>query len=101
MAACANRVAEDTTKPKLVFFWNNGDVMKWLKRHAEEYYGLYGQLFHEHEITGRSLVRMSDVTLQRMGISDCQHRDNISKLILKLKLKCDILEMKDLEYKGL
>ncbi|RWS31339.1 hypothetical protein B4U80_03035 [Leptotrombidium deliense] len=32
MAACVNLVAEDTMKPKLVFFWNNGDVTKWLKR---------------------------------------------------------------------
>ncbi|RWS14949.1 protein aveugle-like protein [Dinothrombium tinctorium] len=92
---------ESSRKPKLVFFWNNADVMKWLKRHAEEYYGLYGHLFLEHEITGRSLVRMNDVTLQRIGIKNGEHRDHISRIILKLKLKCDILEMKDLESKNI
>ncbi|XP_074601297.1 sterile alpha motif domain-containing protein aveugle [Brevipalpus obovatus] len=86
-------------RPKPVFFWNNTDVMKWLKRHCGEYYDLYYQQFVEHEITGRSLVRISDVTLQRMGISDAQHRDDICRIIYKLKLKSEILEMKDLEKK--
>jgi len=86
-------------RPKSVFFWNNADVMKWLKRHCEEYYGLYGQLFLEHEITGRPFFRMSENTLQRMGITDAQHCDEICRFIMKLKLKSDILEMKDFEKK--
>lgn len=89
-----------TSRPKLVFFWNNADVMKWLKRHSEECYSLYGQLFLENEITGRSMVRMTDVTLQRMGIQDPKHRDELLRIILKLKLKSDILEMKDLENRA-
>jgi protein aveugle len=56
-------------------------------------------LFLEHEITGRSLVRMSENTLQRMGITDAQHCDEICRFIMKLKLKSDILEMKDFEKK--
>ncbi|KAI1306005.1 Protein aveugle [Halotydeus destructor] len=90
----------DNRRPKPVFFWNNTDVMKWLKRHCEEYYGLYGQMFLEHEITGRQLVRMTDITLQRMGINEAQHRDDLCRIIMKLKLKSDILEMKDLEKKS-
>lgn len=74
--------------------------MKWMKRHCEEYYGLYGNTFLENEITGRSLVRMNDVTLERMGITDPQHRDDICRIILKLKLKSDIIEIKDLEKKS-
>lgn len=74
--------------------------MKWLKRHCEDYYSLYGQIFLEHEITGRSMVRMTDVTLERMGIANVQHRDDLCRIILKLKLKSDILEMKDLEKKS-
>lgn len=73
--------------------------MKWLKRHAEDYYGLYGHLFLEHEITGRSLIRMNENTLERMGILDPSHRDDLYRAILKLKLKSDILELKDLEKK--
>lgn len=95
-----NKSAQDSRRPKPVFFWNNADVMKWLKRHCEEYYGLYGNTFLENEITGRSLVRMTDVTLERMGINDPQHRDDLCRIILKLKLKSDIIEMKDLEKKS-
>lgn len=87
-------------RPKAVFFWNNADVMKWLKRHCETYHGMYGNLFLEQEITGRSLVRMNDITLERMGVGDAKHRDELCGLILKLKLKSDILEMKDLEKKN-
>jgi len=91
---------QDSRRPKPVFFWNNADVMKWLKRHCEEYYGLYGNTFLENEITGRSLVRMNDITLERMGINDAQHRDDICRIVLKLKLKSDIIEIKDLEKKS-
>jgi len=87
-------------RPKPVFFWHNADVMKWMKRHCEQYYGLYGNAFLENEITGRSLVRITDSTLERMGISDPDHRDNILNTILKLKLKTDIIEIKDLEKKS-
>ena len=93
-------ISEQTRRPKSIFFWNNADVMKWLNRHCGEYYGLYGQFFFEHEITGRSLIRLTDVTLERMGISEAKHRDEICRIILKLKLKSDILEMKDLEKKN-
>jgi len=86
-------------RPKAVYFWTNAEVMKWLKRHREELYGRYGQLFLDHEITGRSLVRMNDVTLKRMGIHEDQARDEICRLVTKLKLKTDIVEMKDLEKK--
>ena len=87
-------------RPKPVFFWSNADVMKWLKRHCEPYYGLYGNAFLENEITGRSLVRITDSTLERMGIKDAEHRDHIYGIILKLKLKTDIIEIKDLEKKS-
>ncbi|CAG2100631.1 unnamed protein product [Medioppia subpectinata] len=90
----------NSRRPKPVFFWNNADVMKWLKRHCEQYYGLYGHAFLENEITGRSLVRITECTLERMGISDATHRDDICRIILKLKLKSDIIEIKDLEKKS-
>jgi len=91
---------DNNRRPKPVVFWNNADVMKWMKRHCEEYYGFYGNVFLENEITGRSLVRMTDTTLQRMGIQDPIHRDDLCRIILKLKLKSDIIEMKDLEKKS-
>lgn len=92
--------SEQNRRPKSIFFWNNHDVMKWLSRHCNEFFNLYGQNFLDHEITGRSLIRLDEVTLERMGISDPADRDEICRIILKLKLKSDILEMKDLERKS-
>ena len=86
-------------RPKPVFFWTNGEVMKWLKRCCEEYYELYGNIFLENEITGRSLIRINEETLKRMGVENGTHRDEIARIILKLKLKSDIIEIKDLERK--
>lgn len=88
------------TRPKPVFFWTNADVLKWLRRHCQDYHTLYASYFLEHDITGRSLVRMNDTTLEKIGISDKNHRDELCREIWKLKLKSDILEMKDLERKG-
>ncbi|XP_022254806.1 protein aveugle-like isoform X2 [Limulus polyphemus] len=90
---------ESRNRPKAVFFWTNADVMKWLRRQCQEYHSLYSHLFLEHDITGRSLVRIRDTTLESMGISNKEHRDDLCRKILKLKLKSDILEMKDLERK--
>ena len=87
-------------RPKPVFFWNNAEVMKWLKRHGSDYYGMYGHLFVEQEITGRSLVRMNEATLARMAVSNPAHRDELCRAILKQKLKSDILDLKDLEKKS-
>lgn len=87
------------TRPKPVFFWSNADVIKWLRRCCQEYHSLYAPYFFEHDITGRSLVRMTDMTLEKMGISDRLHREELCTEILKLKLKSDIVEMKDLEKK--
>lgn len=88
-------------RPKPVFFWSNGEVMKWMKRHCEEYYQLYGNVFLENEITGRSLIRINEFALERMGIENAEHRDQIARIILKLRLKSDIIELKDLERKAI
>ncbi|KFM62770.1 hypothetical protein X975_15788, partial [Stegodyphus mimosarum] len=95
-----NETATNTnTRPKLVFFWTNAEVLKWLRRHCEEHHTLYASLFLENDITGRSLLRMNDSTLERMGIKEKAHREVICTEILKLKLKSDILELKDLQKK--
>lgn len=74
--------------------------MRWMKRCCTEYHGLYGPCFLDHEITGRSLVRLNDISLEKMGIKDKAHRDDLCREILKLKLKSDILQMRDLECRG-
>ncbi|KAH9520479.1 SAM domain (Sterile alpha motif) [Dermatophagoides farinae] len=60
---------------------------------------LYGDKFLDNEITGRSLIRIQEDTLKRMGVENPVHRDEMARIILKLKLKSDMIEIKDLERK--
>lgn len=88
---------DENRKPKHLSQWTNADVIKWLKRHCEHFYEQYGDLFLEHEITGRSLCRITDNMLERMGIELQDHRDELRRIIMKLKLKSDMVKLKDLE----
>lgn len=88
---------DENRKPKHLSQWTNADVIKWLKRHCEHFYEQYGHLFLEHEITGRSLCRVTDNMLERMGIDLRDHRDELRRIIMKLKLKSDMVKLKDLE----
>nr|CAG4641388.1 EOG090X0LJK [Eulimnadia texana] len=96
----ANRPKPRATRPKPVYFWTIGDVQKWFRRHCSDFYLLYNDLFFQHAVCGKTLVRMNDLSLQRMGISNPQHREEIWRQITKLRLKTDILEMKDMERRG-
>jgi len=88
---------DDNRKPKHLSQWTNADVIKWLRRHCEHSYEQYGDLFLKHEITGRSLCRITDNMLERMGIGLQDHRDELRRIIMKLKLKSDMVKLKDLE----
>ncbi|XP_053610651.1 protein aveugle [Plodia interpunctella] len=92
-----NKPKAKATRPKAVYLWTEADVQKWLRRHCGDYYSLYWERFHEHDITGRALVRINDNTLLRMGITNKEHREAIWREILKLRLKTDIVEIRDLE----
>lgn len=43
---------------------------------------------------------MHENTLLRLGITNAQHREDIWREIMKLRLKTDILEIRDLERKN-
>lgn len=88
---------DENRKPKHLSQWTNADVIKWLKRHCDHFYKEYESLFLEHEITGRSLCRVTDNMLERMGIKQQEHRDELRRIIMKLKLKSDMVKLKDLE----
>lgn len=89
-----------TERPRPVYLWTVNDVQKWLRRHCSDYHPLYCELFLQHDITGRALVRMHENTLLRLGIVNPQHREDIWREIMKLRLKTDILEIRDLERKN-
>lgn len=88
---------DENRKPKHLSQWTNADVIKWLRRHCEHLYEQYGDIFLAHEITGRTLCRVTDHMLERMGIELQDHRDELRRIIMKLKLKSDMVKLKDLE----
>lgn len=86
-----------TARPKPVYLWSVADVQKWLRRHCSDYFNLYSENFQQHEITGRALIRVNENTLLRIGIENSAHRQEIWREIMKLRLKTDIMEIRDLE----
>lgn len=48
-------------------------------------------------MNGRALLKINDMALQRMGISNPAHREEVWREIIKLKLKSDVMELRDLE----
>nr|CAG4645294.1 EOG090X0LJK [Leptodora kindtii] len=88
------------TRPKPVCLWTIIDVQKWFRRHCSDFYNLYSDLILQHGVCGRALLRMNDISLQRLGINNAEHREEIWRQITKLRLKSDILEMKDMERRS-
>nr|CAD7461361.1 unnamed protein product [Timema tahoe] len=89
-----------TARPRPVYLWSVLDVQKWLRRHCSDYYPLYWEKFQQHDITGRSLIRFNESTLVRLGVDNAEHRQEIWREIMKLRLKTDIIEIRDLERRN-
>lgn len=60
---------------------------------------MYSIKFLEQDITGRSLVRLTDNSLLRLEIVIPEHRQAILREIAKLRLRGSILLLKDREMK--
>ncbi|XP_031637812.1 protein aveugle [Contarinia nasturtii] len=92
-----SKLKTKTFRPKSVLLWTVADVQKWYRRHCSEYLQ-YSELFLQHEITGRALLRLNDNSLQRIGIQNNRDRETIWRQILKQRLKTDSMEIRDLEF---
>jgi hypothetical protein len=86
-----------TTRPRPPALWNVQDVVLWFERHCGVLGVEYSDLFLQNNISGRTLLRMNSSALERMGISNQAHLQEIWREIIKLKLKSDILELRDIE----
>ncbi|XP_046406496.1 protein aveugle [Ischnura elegans] len=95
-----SRPKNKTARPRPVYLWTAVDVQKWFRRHCSDFYPTYGERFLQHDITGRTLVRVNESTLLRLGVLNPDHRQEIWREIMKLKLKTDILEIRDLERRN-
>lgn len=87
-------------KEKYFLFWRRG----LLGGNNVKYYSVNSELvccWLQNNVNGRSLLRMNSAALERMGILDPVHRQEVWREIIKLKLKSDVLEIRDLEGKVL
>ncbi|XP_059178431.1 sterile alpha motif domain-containing protein 10-like [Physella acuta] len=87
-------------KPKPLYFWNGADVNKWLRKHGGHYYELYGDIWSRHEVTGRTLIRMNEIKLEKMGILDATHKHDLMQFILRLRLKHEMSDIRGLNQRG-
>ncbi|RUS68965.1 hypothetical protein EGW08_023274 [Elysia chlorotica] len=87
-------------KTKPLHFWTSADVNKWLRKHGGLYFELYGDLLSKHEVTGRTLIRINDIKLERMGILDTTHRHDLMQFILRLRLKHEMSDLRNHYQRG-
>ncbi|XP_072026900.1 sterile alpha motif domain-containing protein 12-like [Amphiura filiformis] len=67
--------------------WTKDDVTKWLRVYHNRYFQLYEEIFEHHELTGRALLRMNSSKLERIGIADPDHREDLLYQIFRLQIK--------------
>ncbi|KAK7101254.1 uncharacterized protein [Littorina saxatilis] len=87
-------------KPKPLYFWTSADVNKWWRKHGGLCYQLYGDLLTEHDVGGRTLIRMNDIKLEKIGITNVEHRYELMQHILRLRLKHEMADLKNLDQRG-
>ena len=56
-------------------------------------HGDLAPLAAEHEVTGRALLRMTEGTLQRMGVEPCSRRWELLQELLGLRLQQELEEL--------
>ncbi|XP_038056674.1 protein aveugle-like [Patiria miniata] len=81
---------------KTVYHWGNAEVLRWLKKY-DQYNTLYSQVFQEHDLSGRALVRLNPIRMEKMGITNPDHRSDLLERILRLRLKHEQNELKILQ----
>ncbi|XP_062607141.1 protein aveugle-like [Saccostrea cucullata] len=88
------------SKPKPLYFWDCADVNKWMKKWCGTLHEKYGELFLQQEITGRTLIRMNEIKLEKIGIVNPDHRRELMQQILRQRLKHEMSDLKNMDQEG-
>ncbi|KAK0155626.1 Sterile alpha motif domain-containing protein 10 [Merluccius polli] len=78
------------TQPSLVrpvVLWSQQDVCRWLKKHCPHNYLTYVEVFSQHAITGRALLRLNGEKLERMGLVQETLRQDLLQQVLQLQVQ--------------
>ncbi|XP_076441533.1 sterile alpha motif domain-containing protein 12-like [Babylonia areolata] len=87
-------------KPKPLYFWTSADVNKWWRKHGGRCYEQYGDLLTKHDVGGRTLIRMNEIKLEKIGITNVEDRHELMQHILRLRLKHEMADLKNLDQRG-
>ncbi|XP_033644579.1 protein aveugle-like [Asterias rubens] len=82
---------------KTVYHWGNAEVIRWLRKHHTHYYNQYSRVFQEHDLSGRALVRLDPIRMEKMGITNSEHIADLLEHIFRLRLKHEQNELKILQ----
>jgi hypothetical protein len=93
---CKTPEASTEGLPFPVQEWDSSQVQTWLRQLNDFLYTNYNKLFKEHQITGRSLLRIQDYQLTQMGIDNQKHRSVLTSAISRLKIYQAGLDLKQM-----
>ncbi|CAM9642124.1 uncharacterized protein LOC144940675 isoform X2 [Lampetra fluviatilis] len=72
---------------KPAYTWTLQEVCRWLKRNCPHHYPSLLELFSQHDITGRALLRLNEGKLARMGVHRESQRQELLQQLLQLRLR--------------
>ncbi|KAM6404758.1 sterile alpha motif domain-containing protein 10-like [Pluvialis apricaria] len=71
--------------------WTVAEVGAWLA--ARSGAGELAELAHQHAVSGRALLRLTEGTLRRMGVSPRSRRRELLRELLRLRLQQELEEL--------
>ncbi|XP_066036277.1 sterile alpha motif domain-containing protein 10-like isoform X2 [Chamaea fasciata] len=71
--------------------WSGPEVGSWLAAH-----GGAAELAREHALTGRTLLRLTEGSLRRMGVTPRSRRRELLRELLRLRLQQEMQELRSI-----
>ncbi|XP_023965348.2 sterile alpha motif domain-containing protein 12-like [Chrysemys picta bellii] len=81
---------------KPVAQWTVSEVCAWLSSRALGARGPLVQAARSHAISGRALLRLTEGTLQRMGVAPGSQRRQLLQEVLQLRVQQEVQELLDI-----
>ncbi|XP_058690269.1 sterile alpha motif domain-containing protein 12-like [Poecile atricapillus] len=74
--------------------WSGAEVGSWLAAHGGGW--RLAELAREHGLTGRTLLRLTEGSLRRMGVTPRSRRRELLRELLRLRLQEEIRELRSI-----
>ncbi|XP_068868015.1 sterile alpha motif domain-containing protein 10-like isoform X2 [Aphelocoma coerulescens] len=78
--------------------WSGAEVGSWLAAHGGS--GGLAELAREHALAGRALLRLTEGSLRRMGVTPRSRRRELLRELLRLRLQQEIQELRSIAGEG-